>query len=87
MPKISGSYYGNTIQPQFQTYPTAGMIRPATTTQPVAPTAPTTPPAPVIPSVPPVTTVGPLNPSTLSQGMMAPERESLIKAILMAAPR
>ena len=89
MPKISGSYYGTMVQPQFQTYQTAGMLAPATTAQPAPPVPPppVTTQTPVVPTVPTVTTVGTQTNTPLLQGMMAPERESLIKAILMASPR
>lgn len=89
MPKISGSYHGITAQPQFQTYPTAGMLQipqqPQTPQVPPTPTPPpttTTPTAP--PTLPPVTPLGPVLPGS---DTVTPERERLIRSMLSTFER
>jgi hypothetical protein len=87
MPKISGSYHGITAQPQFQTYPTAGMMQ--IPQQPQTPTAPPPPPQsppgttlttqPTQPTLPPVTPLGPVLPGA---DIITPERERLIRSVL-----
>lgn len=91
MPKVSGSYQGVTMQPQFPTYQTAGMLAPA----PQTPTTPITqPPAPP-PVTPPVitptttpTTGGPTTPPVITQPPVPPveavpqERVRLVNAMM-----
>lgn len=69
MPMVSGSYHGITAQPQFQTYPTAGMLQVAPTPQAPQPPQPpaqlptTTAPQPIMPTTP----MGPWVPNVLPQ--------------------
>lgn len=94
MPKVSGSYQGVTMQPQFPTYQTAGMLRPTT---PVTPpiTQPPAPPPVVPPVTPPVitppttpTTGGPTTPPVITQPPIPPveavpqERVRLVNAMM-----
>jgi hypothetical protein len=88
MPKISGSYHGITAQPQFQTYPTAGMMQIQRQPQPATP--PTQQQPPVTPVTPTIPTIG-SPPNVLPQfgvsntGNIEPvsdERGRLIRAIM-----
>lgn len=93
MPKVQGSYQGITMQPQFPTYQTAGMLQPA----PQAPVNPSTPPpapppqvasnpptpTPTPPVVPPVTNPQtPIIPPVTSTSEVPLERQRLVDAVL-----
>lgn len=92
MPKVSGSYQGITMQPQFPTYQTAGMLKPTPPlipiTQPPGPTVVTPPVIP--PTTPPTTptTGGPTTPPVITQPPVPPveavpqERVRLVNAMM-----
>jgi hypothetical protein len=89
MPKISGSYHGITSQPQFQTYPTAGMLQ--VPQQPLAPPPPPPPPPSQVPTgtlpttpttQPTLPSIAPLGPVLPGADTITPERERLIRSVM-----
>lgn len=88
MPVINGSYRGNTMAPQYKTYPTAGLLKPtplpSVTPVPKGTTAPGSvvfdPPGPTTPTYqpPPVgpaapTVPGMYDPAAQQQGAQQPD--------------